>query len=94
MFKFMGFTLTLNGIIYLKRDNIYIYKMGEERTYLTIEDFLSGEDFLRGAKDCNVVEEVFQELYEQREREIIDLAALRRGQDWSYLSGQIVGAEV
>jgi len=58
--------------------------------------YLSAEEILKqgNAVSCTIVEDVRRELERERREQPIDLGALRAGQDWSMLGGQVVGAEV
>jgi hypothetical protein len=56
---------------------------------------LAAKDFLRGGKPCSAVEELYNELAEQRRGEgPLDMYKIRRMRDGSEISSQMVGAEV
>lgn len=50
-------------------------------------------ELLAGAQRTTIAEDVARERRAERGAEIIDASALRRGEDWSYLSSKVVGAE-
>ena len=56
----------------------------EESEYKTVDEFLEEET-------VTISEDVREEMRE--ERGLIDKERVRRGQDWSCLSGQVVGKE-
>ena len=55
--------------------------------------YMTAADFLEGAQECSVVEELFQQLDEEASKTILDDAELRRREDWSILASQVVGGE-
>ncbi len=64
-------------------------KMTREK-YQTI----TPEEFERNAVDSPRFREVGERLVRESVNQLINPAQLRRDRDWSYLSGQVVGAEV
>jgi hypothetical protein len=50
-------------------------------------------DFLNGAEECPIVQELFAELEENAAQELFD-ESLRRQEDWNILAHQVVGAEL
>ncbi|MDD5193502.1 MAG: hypothetical protein PHF67_02850 [Candidatus Nanoarchaeia archaeon] len=54
---------------------------------------INAEDFFRNARPCTIVEDMFRQRRQEEEKQLIDPAALRAMQDWSYLNQLVVGEE-
>lgn len=59
----------------------------------TVNRLKKPEEFFPNPVPSTLVQEMCEALLEERTVVDIDLDAVRRGEDWSHLSGRIVGAE-
>jgi len=66
--------------------------MPQER-HATSSLYMTVGDFLNGAEECPIVQELFAELEENAAQELFD-ESLRRQEDWNILAHQVVGAEL
>ncbi len=64
------------------------------RVVSTTPQYVTAEEFLKDALPTTEVDDVFNAIDKANEGKLLDEARIRRGQDWSALSQQIVGAEV
>lgn len=55
--------------------------------------YLRAEDFFKTPKETSIAKDVRQETLSQRNRTVLDQALVRQQEDWSFLAGQVVGAE-
>ncbi len=56
--------------------------------------YITADELMKDAKPTNCFKEAQEAFMKAHSGELVDPVALRRMQDWSYLSGQVVGAEV
>lgn len=55
--------------------------------------FMTTEELLKDAQDTDAVEKLFAEFDEEANKNVLDQTQIRRQEDWSILSHQVVGAE-
>ena len=55
--------------------------------------YMTADEIMMGAVPCPAVVELIDDLRREARDQLIDPIALRRGQDWSYLSSRVFGAE-
>jgi len=55
--------------------------------------YKTASDFLKDAKDCDVIDDLFRQLKDHQSQTILDDAQLRLQEDWSKVATQVVGSE-
>jgi hypothetical protein len=55
--------------------------------------YLRVDDFFKSPRKTTIAEDVRKQVIQERENTILNLTMLRQQEDWSFLSGKIVGAE-